>query len=289
MGTTGDGDAAAVAALEGCWERLWAARPADSISDFDSLMAKWEPMRALDPVALETDLLSPSGDERYEPAHTQVLAYLLDPRSGHQLGSGPLHRFLDAVFVAAERDEPALATALAEISEELDEATADESVVVEVVAERAAHLDTEEGEQRRKTDLWIEVPAGRPQLLVVVENKIDDVARAGQLAAYDAAIQKRVAQLVTAPLVAKVYLTPFGDKPSAVAGGVGWLALDYGTLAMAWLTLLKDGDSGSSQFLRLYLATVFQKLIGLAYRPGLSRVRRADVAAYVRQRLEEQA
>lgn len=271
-----DSDAAAVARLEGCWDRLWRARQGRLDDDYDALVARWGPLRAADPIALSVDLLSPIGAARHEPSHTQALGYLLDPAGDHGLGHQPLDLLLDVI--AGELDEPSAAA--------LEEAAAG-WLDAAVVPERAALLRTEREETRRRTDLWIELPATAPRLLVVIENKIDDVARAGQLAAYEDAISARLAQLRARPEVVKVYLTVEGEAPAAIAGGAGWLTVSYAALALAWCSMVDGEVTAGRSFLRLYLATVFQKLLGVRFAESPSRAARAEIAAYLRLRLGE--
>jgi hypothetical protein len=270
-------DVEAVKALEEAWERLWPRPEGEAQAEFQRLAAEWEPRRALDPIALSADLLSPLGQALREPSHTLVLAYLLDSTAGHGLGVEPLKTFLGLIEGAlpAEQREPFF------------EATGNEEGFV-VLAERAGVLDGEGGPAARpRTDLWLEGPSKVPSAIIIVENKVEGRARPGQLALYEELLQERLRHLAVRPVIAKVFLTPWGDSPSAEAGGQGWLPLSLYDLALAWALLLDEKPSPGREYLRLYLATVLQKVCGIRWTATPSRSMREGLIRYLRIRLEK--
>ncbi len=198
------------------------------------------------------DLLGPIGCHDHEPTHTLALAHLLAP-------TGPLgNAFANELFEAIAARKPdggrdALDTARRH------------SAACEVVAERAEKLIAPTAHRASvRTDLWIELPARRPELIVVIENKINALEGTSQLPDYDRAIEVRVAQLSGTCDVWRVFLTP---------------RLAYTDVAIA-LRRAMLAHKKSSVFAALYLATIAKRVLGLPSNDD-TRSARAARLAYV--------
>lgn len=269
-----------VRALEACWERLCSTAHKASEDEFRQLVEKWGEWRQLDPISLPTDLLSPLGQEFREITHTQLLAHFFNPRAAHQLGAEPLHALLDCLYNIL-KEEHASEAAVLETLEGVDTAR--------VEAERAVRIQSGVGNENPRTDLWIEIPASVPKVLIVIENKIGDQARLNQLKQYEQAIEKRLEQLgrkSIQPLVFRVYLTLEGEPPPQNSGEKQWFLTSYLVLGHLLMPVLSGERSPGREMLRLYLATIFQKLYGLKWTDHPSAVRRGDLVHYLRTSLE---
>jgi hypothetical protein len=211
------------------------------------------------------DLLGPIGCHDHEPTHTLALAHLLAP-------TGPLgNAFANELFEAIAARKPDGG------GDALDTARR-HSAACEVVAERAEKLIAPSAHRASvRTDLWIELPARRPELIVVIENKINALEGTSQLPDYDRAIEVRVAQLSGTCDVWRVFLTPRGVNAGDHAAG--WLALSYTDVAVA-LRRAMLAHKKSSVFAALYLATIAKRVLGLPSNDD-TRSARAARLAYV--------
>lgn len=275
-------------------ERHWASicdtllpTPEDELC---RLLEAWAPLVSKDPITSTTDLLSPLGQAFKETSHTQVLAYLLDPLQGHGLTAEPLQCFLDYVFLLlGSGDQPRFEVATKDVK---DASVAGErsSLLVEDEDEKDDEAAATKVEKRPRTDLWIELPAVKPRVLVVVENKIGDQARPRQLETYERAIAVRLKHLHGhPPLVVKLYLTLDGHEPATDAGGTGWLRGSFWELGLCFLRVLNHQDCPGVDFLRLYLATIFRRLYSISYESNQSRHSRFELLEYLRIRVRPEA
>lgn len=268
-------DQEAVLELERSWDDLFPP-VAEAEAKLNQLVAEWGDRKASDPIVIDVDLLSPLGQERRETAHTRVLRYLLDPSESHGLGDGPLDRFLLVVencMPEAQGDEL--------------HATVPDLTGAEVIAERAALIRVPDTDERAgRSDLWVEAPKGAPRLIVLIENKLDDEVRPAQLGLYEQFLAQRVSSLAVPPTVVKVLLTlaspeVLGDNTSG-----GWVRVSLLDVAYYWLELLDEESSASGrEYLRLYLATVFQRLMGIRWSETRSRGQTALLTEYLQMRL----
>ncbi len=268
-------DADAVRAVEVAWDRLCQPLSPEDRSRFEKLLADWEPVRAQDPIVIDVDLLSPLGRELKETSHTQALAWLLDPRATHGLGDVALLNFLDYVEALLPDDEDRRQFAAA------TESVSDAGVLVERAAIGAGARADEEELSVSRTDLWLELPAVQPRALVVVEAKIDTAASVGQLARYDELIADRLRSLNGDPVVVKVYLTPWGAAPPTDSGGRDWRCGDMFTMAAYLRAGLDDQRGPGGEYLRLYLATVLQKVLDLRWSDRKARTWERLLFAYL--------
>ena len=126
-------------------------------------------------------------------------------------------------------------------------------------------------------DLRIEIDDGQRasgKLVIIVENKIDDIDREGQLGTYAACARESHADPVL------VFLTPNGSPPSQTGAG-DWILLSYGQLAVAWRAELQkvDGSTHNAwrEILRAYLTTIVREIhkVRLAKPSGLADKSRA--------------
>lgn len=269
-------------ALEACWERLCTAVHQASREEFQQLVERWGERRHLDPICLSTDLLSPLGKEFHEPTHTQMLSSILDPSGGHELGTAPLRKLLDYVESILLGQEPQAVRVIQRMKKQL--ATA------RVQAERAVRLSRQDvaPKERLRTDLWIELPDSSPDLLLVIENKVFAPGHAGQLELYERAIQEQLnhwQRQGMKPYVIRLYLTV--DAISAPETDQRWYPACYRELAFHLVSVLSGERTAGRELLRLYLATILQKLYGLRWREPASTMLRAELTHYLRETLKE--
>ncbi len=136
---------------------------------------------------------------RKELQHTNFLGYLLDPRSPHGLGVAFLREFLRNVVKNASQLETPISD---KEVERLDLASC-------TVVREFEHND-------------LRITNSSATFVAVVENKIDDTERDGQLAGY----RLRVEQRYPSARRVFVYLTPGGDLPSDTK----WISFSYAEL-----------------------------------------------------------
>jgi hypothetical protein len=152
-------------------------------------LRKLEPMqrRALDVLAISPDLLSPLGDLRYEPAHTQVLAFLMSPRRGFPLATKFLATFLGLANVGDECERLNLAD---------------------------ANVRAEYSKQSGRVDIAIDVPGvSSDGLVIYVEVKVDALEGYKQLERYESELKTEAGNRP----FKLVYLTLHGTVPSTIA------------------------------------------------------------------------
>lgn len=258
-------EASDVAWLRRRWDHIANTVFAETDAQYRAhVLAHGDTLRS-DPAFGAEELLGPIDAARHEPTHTLALAHLLAP-------TGPLgDAFARELFEAiARRTNDGGRDAL--------DIARTHSAACEVLAERVEKLVAPSAHRTRvRTDLWIELPARKPELIVVIENKVDAAEGAAQLEDYDRAIDARVEKLGGTCEVWRVFLTPWGT--SAGEGATRWIALSYTDVAIA-LRRAMLVHTKSSSFAALYLATVAQRILGLPRRDD-SRVARAQRLAYV--------
>lgn len=137
------------------------------------------------------------GVVRQELRHSDLLAFLLDPRENHGLGDGFAKRLLQLVLTTAE------------------------DISVTVTPNELELWNLNRMEVRRE---WQHVDIllldEQHKLAVVIENKIDSGEHSDQLSRY----HRVVSQHYPGWLIIGLYLTPVGEMPSNKA----YLSVDYG-------------------------------------------------------------
>ncbi len=180
-----------------------------------------EARMAIEAVSVEPDLLSPIGELRYEPSHTQVLAHLMDPRRSPVVGPPLLRAFLELAELPAEQIPDAVTGA-------------DVQVQAECWLAGQGRVDI-------KIDL--------PEALVLVEVKVDAGEGAEQLKRYHNAISatrgSRDGHLVFLTL----------PKGAQATSTVPHKHMDFGALLRAWLPFAAPSGQESG-YLARYLKSV---------------------------------
>ena len=121
-----------------------------------------------------------------------------------------------------------------------------------------------------RTDIWIEIHAGRSSRLIVIENKIEARESDLQLTSYEALAKEwRKKHPSGRPLL--IFLTPDGKKPRSGTAGK-WVALPYAELAgMLRRTWVAHKSAPGGEWLRLYLASILRQNSRSAFR-GASQI-----------------
>ncbi len=248
--------------LEGELPRITAATSQGLDSRLAEATAEAKTRGLMAPLETKVNLLSPIGRVLDERSYSQALAYLLSPLESHALGQGPLQVILQHIASKSARAAPAIGSVLPSLQQGL----------VESERELVIELDGQSG----RTDIWIEVPASRPQLLVVMEAKVRHTITAGQLERYDAACQRRTHELQLPPdAVVKILLTIDGGHESP-----GWIDMTWQDIA-ALLSPLTASSGDGPAFLRFYLAAILRHFYELSAAPSL-REAKATLLSYLR-------
>lgn len=263
-----EADQLAMESLRAVWDEVVQEVFGQLDAVFSSLKKAGLP-KITDPLRSPLDLLRPLGLERHEPTHTQALRFLLDPTETHGLGRTALNALLRGIA----RRHP--------ITEQLIN-TAERAATVEVQAERVTHLSEEpDGKLRRpETDLWLEMSGEPGRVLLVIENKVDDVVREGQLEAYEKAIMLRLGRLGAEWTALRVLLSPDGEGDGA------WLGLSFLDLAGALSAGLRDTGTEGETFLRLYVTSILRGIYRLQWRESPSRAEQVQLVQYLESQQE---
>lgn len=248
--------------LEDAWARITGTAFEDA-QQYKSLLEKLDP--ETEPGMLPVHLLGIVRQPHIEVHHTSAILTLMEPRDPSGLGLALLRAFLSLCT------PPLLLPA-----EEMAEARIEEPCW------------SKDGDIDRMPDLVIELPARAPKAVVVIENKIRDADRKGQLDEYAARAKRRYPGTDQR----RLYLTPEGRPPAAARKKSEWQCLSYRDLACAWRRVLSDFDraardakrqpSARMWALRLYLATVVQHTLDTAISADLPYVRRTRVIPYLK-------
>lgn len=203
------------------------------------------------------------GLETYELRHTKTLAWLLDPKGSHNLGTAFLERFLGGLPVALSMRLPA----------NLDAARVFSELAVKNRTLRLGDalpgdgIDATEADSSKRIDVYIQVEAA---LYLAIEAKIGANEHGDQLANYREAVQKQAAGQAPATLL---YLTLDGAEPAQPGERKAWTAINWHEHVLLPLqAALREarqpedgaGHAGSSSvmhFLSAYVTTL-QKVTG---------------------------
>ena len=194
------------------------------------------------------------GDEQF---HSNLLAWLLDPRGSHGLGDFFLQRFL--VEIGAPRairaaDRPSTT----------------------VQREKGLELDGEYG----RLDIWLLNESADVDFVCAIENKVWASEGEGQLAWY----RRVLARDHDGQRVHHVFLTPRGVQPDDPAEREHWITMSYTDIVrVVEGTIAAAGDAANGDvlaFLRQYAVTLRRKIVPevsndvdkLARRTGQSRL-----------------
>lgn len=163
-----------------------------------------------------------------EIKHTKFLAFLLDPSGSHGFGD----RFLRAILAAIATEHPSAPLSC------LDAAILDLGTV-------AVHTE------RDHFDISIEFP--RLNVLLVIENKVDAIESARQLARYSERARARYSHLA----FAGVLLTPDGRTSDEQ-----WGSLSYNTIATELRLLSGEGLSNDvGVVIRHYIEMIERRIV----------------------------
>lgn len=183
---------------------------------------------------LETtpDLLAPMDFIRYEPIHTRLVAWCLRPGSlPGGLADSLLRALLSRLAATSTADLPAADEPLGQVT---------------VVPEKTL------GDLGR-ADIWIEMP----DVVIVIEAKVDAKERDGQVSDYRLAVERYAGQKQALP----VFLSVPGDRSETDPDAT---PLAFRDLLELWLPIAVSGDTHEHRYLRHYLATIARHMYGLA-------------------------
>ncbi len=215
----------------------------------------------LQPLDWEMDLLGGFTTERSEVAHTQCLAYLLDSKGSHGLGTRALREFFrllgrlipgEDLFERLSSDNHDAAARLRHVR-----------VFAEQTVE--APVGKTSATEARRCDLWLELVEEGRALVVVIENKIDAGEHSDQLAAYEQAVWRWARRHRRNSFEQRlVLLTPDGRAPEGDSDHEAWLPVSYKQLAAALAQATRDAAEPGKTFLALYVSTILKAVLGLA-------------------------
>lgn len=183
---------------------------------------------------LETspDLLEPMDFLRYEPIHTRLVAWCLRPRArANGLTDAPLRALLGRLGASTSVRFPA----------------SDEPLGPVVVVPEKTLGDF------GRADIWVEMP----DVVIVIEAKVDATERDGQVSDYRRAVERYTPGKQALP----VYLTVDGDTSDTDQDA---LPLSFQDLLELWLPIAVSADSDEHHYLRHYLASIARHMYGLA-------------------------
>lgn len=194
---------------------------------------------ALLSLEVEPDLLGPMGESRYEPIHTKLLAYHLDPVKGSELA--PLLLKVLLAVVAEQCQEHGFAQPSYSPGSE-------------------ASVEPERVTSKGRVDISISLP----ETLILIENKIDATEGPAQLDRYHDALGelrgKRQGLLV--------YLTlPGAKQPKS---SIPYVHLTFRDVLHAWLPFATQ-VGGAADYLARYLKSIASGVLRLCRRGGFDR------------------
>jgi hypothetical protein len=135
------------------------------------------------------------------------------------------------------------------ITEQQQEAALEQVDLAWVKSERSARIGGGDQKVTARTDLWIEIPRHEPHQLIVIENKVEDEAREGQLGMYESAISLRLDQPANHGVQGRVRALLLEERlrdpawPEVVAAASRWIP---GTTLLSRLSIAggsRDGEA----------------------------------------------
>ncbi|CAA9393081.1 MAG: hypothetical protein AVDCRST_MAG93-9830 [uncultured Chloroflexia bacterium] len=187
-----------------------------------------------------------------EVMHSRFLAFLLDPKQNHGLGTLFLRGFLRKVSESTDK------VSLPQILDNADEGSLDQTVV-------QTEVYTGDG----RIDLLLLNEAGK--WAMIVENKIWSAEHSDQLGRYFRFVKKTYPRW----RISGVYLTPFGAVPSRARDRERYRTLRYGAVCDAVEGVLADRgprlDPNVRMALEHYAEMVRRSIVGDAEVNRLSR------------------
>lgn len=194
---------------------------------------------AVHSLELEPDLLGPMGESRYEPIHTKLLAYHLNPLNGSELAPLLLKALL---AVVAERCQE---RGLAQPS---------------YLPGSKASVEAERVTSKGRVDISISLP----DTLILIENKVDAEEGPAQLARYHDAL----GELRGNRQGLLVYLTlPGAAQPKS---SIPYAHLTFRDVLQAWLPVATHGG-GAAEYLARYLKSIACGVLRLCRRGGFDQ------------------
>ncbi|MBL8921367.1 MAG: PD-(D/E)XK nuclease family protein [Myxococcaceae bacterium] len=206
----------------------------------------------------ELDLLSPLKKERQETAHTLYLAYFLDSRKPHGLGTRVLRELCSLIGQTIPGEDTF--EALGRPGEDNERRLRGIRVSAEEVV-GVGHAESG-GPDSRRCDVWMELFEEARSLIVVIENKVDAGEHGDQLSAYESAVWERARLRRHLNFEARlIFLTPDGRPPGDVADKRLWTPLSYRQLAVALARASRDAPEPGRSMLTLYIATILRHVL----------------------------
>ena len=207
----------------------------------------------LEPLKWDADLLGPAGKGRSELLHTQYIAYFLDPRGSHGLGTKPLRELFRLLGRLIEGED---------VFERLAKAPGEMDLLSRVRVSAEERLEEDVTVGQRRCDIWIELIDADRSVFVVIENKIDAQEHGDQLAAYEEVVWQRARERRVLNFEAKlVYLTPTGRQPDSARDQRLWLPVSYAQLAGVFMLACKDSPAPTATFVALYVNTILRHIL----------------------------
>jgi len=165
--------------------------------------------------------------ERAEIRHSNVLAWLLNPRESHGLSDAFVRRFISTLLLDNEQADLGLSSAAVELMD---------------------LVDVEVRREWRNIDLLIYSKENR--LVVFVENKLLSRESKGQLLKYKEIVQQGFPHAKT---VIPVLLTLEGDEPSEIAKGLGYIPWSHAVLYRVSTEVIEQQQKRIPQDAQIFL------------------------------------
>jgi hypothetical protein len=211
-----------------------------------------------DPLLCRISLFRTMDSGRWEKAHTQTLAWLLDPKSEHGFGTTLLAALLGRLSGCDCSDR----LRVEQMKSEYQIYGSDAKGRLDVLAE---------GTWNEERGGWV----------LVIEAKVDALESEGQLDKYDEWLDFHAAGRETY----RVFLTPDGDAPEG--GCDEWKALSFRALVQIFRTVYdRLRLAPGFHFLRFYLAGVLQDICGFPRNIAEDAADPYAVASYLKKVLE---
>jgi hypothetical protein len=236
-------------------------------SELESLQRKWPAvrnrlerkrrhlLRAIpddDPIRLQVDLLGPIKCASDETLHTQALAYVMDPQTGHQLSKHVLLSLLE--FLRSKYPRSGAARVL--------KTARKAGARINVKPEYRYRVEGFRHRSVARSDVWIEIQVAQRSALIVLENKIKAPESDGQLSWYE-----RKAEAWCKARGHDRFLLVFlsrKGKATTTSQNRKWVALSYLELAAVLRKVWAETRPAlGAQWLALYVASITRGVLGI--------------------------
>jgi hypothetical protein len=205
-----------------------------------------------DPVRLQVDLLGPIKCASDETLHTQALAYVMDPQTGHQLAKHVLLSLLE--FLRSKYPRSGAARVL--------KTARKAGARISVKPEYRYRVEGFRHKSTARSDIWIEIQVAKRSAVIVLENKIKAAEADGQLSWYE-----RKAEAWCKARGHDRFLLVFLSREgqaTTTSQKKRWVTLSYLELAAVLRKVWAEARPAlGAQWLALYVASIMHGVLGI--------------------------